>query len=121
MKKIFSLVVLILCISICKTTYGTHLIGGNLGYEYIGQTPTGEYTFKIILTTYTNCGPGSNVPSPENDVTVAIYNHDVQNSPLGGVDKSFIQTLFMPLVNSFIIQPGLPNGCTVGSSSCIYK
>ena len=27
----------------------------------------------------------------------------------------------MPLVNSFIIQPGLPNGCTVGSSSCIYK
>ena len=121
MKKIFSLVVLILCISIYKSTYGTHLIGGNLGYEYIGQTPTGEYTFKIILTTYTNCGPGSNVPSPENDVTVAIYNHDVQNSPLGGVDKSFIQTLFMPLVNSFIIQPGLPNGCTVGSSSCIYK
>ena len=121
MKKVFSLVVLILCISINKSTYGTHLIGGNLGYEYIGQTPTGEYTFKIILTTYTNCGPGSNVPSPENDVTVAIYNHDVQNSPLGGVDKSFIQTLFMPLVNSFIIQPGLPNGCTVGSSSCIYK
>ena len=121
MKKIFSFFVLILLLSINNKFYGTHLIGGNLGYEYIGQTPTGDYTFKIILTTYTNCGPGSNIPTPENDVTVAIYNHDVQNSPLGGVDKVFIQTLFMPLVNSYIIQPGLPNGCTVGSSSCIYK
>ena len=102
--------------------YGTHLIGGNLGYEFIGQLPSGEYTYKIILTTYTNCGPGSNIPEPEGpDLIVGIYQHDIQNSPLQGVDKVWLQDITITLIDSNKIEPDLPNGCTIGSSSCIYK
>ena len=79
--------------------YGTHLIGGNLGYEFIGQLPSGEYTYKIILTTYTNCGPGSNIPEPEGpDLIVGIYQHDIQNSPLQGVDKVWLQDITITLI-----------------------
>ena len=83
MKNYLLFFSLLLALFASKPIYSTHLIGGNLGYEYIGQLPTGEYSYKIILTTYTNCGPGSNIPEPEGPtLTVGVYQHDIQNSPL---------------------------------------
>ena len=63
----------------------SHLIGGNLGYEYIGQFGV-NYRYKIMLTTYTDCAPPSNFQDgPEQTIAdIGVYEHDLQNSPLGG-------------------------------------
>ena len=103
--------------------YASHLIGGNLGYEYIGQFG-GNYRYKIILTTYTDCAPPSNFQSgPEQTIAdIGVYEHDLQNSPLGGGPvKSFVASVNMDLVLVERIDPNIPNGCTIGTGTCIDK
>ncbi len=102
-------------------SFATHLIGGSMGYSYVGKFGN-NYRYKIILTTYTNCGPGSNIPTPEGpDLTVGIYQHNTQNDPLAPGNKTHQQNVTVTLVSSNQIQPGLPPGCSVGASTCIYK
>ena len=98
----------------------SHLIGGNLGYEYLGQVGN-NYEYKILFTIYVDCGPTSNAPNPFSTEQIGIYTHDVQNSPMGGVDKNRIQLLTVNLISTTLIVPDLPNGCTVGSSTCIRE
>ena len=101
----------------------SHLIGGNLGYEYIGQFG-GNYRYKIILTTYTDCAPPSNFTNgPEQTIEdIGVYEHDLQNSPLGGGPiKSFVASVNMTLVLVERIDPNIPNGCTIGTGTCIDK
>ena len=101
----------------------SHLIGGNLGYEYIGQFG-GNYRYKIILTTYTDCAPPSNFQNgPEQTIEdIGVYEHDLQNSPLGGGPiKSFVASVNMTLVLVERIDPNIPNGCTIGTGTCIDK
>ena len=99
----------------------THLIGGHLGYEYVGQFGS-NYRYKIILTTYTNCDASSNIPQPEGpDLTIGVYGHDVQNSPLNGGSKNWITNTVISLVDSNKIDPNLPGSCPIGSNVCIYK
>ncbi len=106
---------------ICTSSFATHLIGGNLGYEYLGIFG-GNYRYKISLVTYTNCGPGSNVPLPEGpDLLVGVYEHDVQNDPTAGGNKNFITNVTITLVDSNKIEPNMPSNCSVGASTCIYK
>ena len=101
--------------------HATHLIGGSIGYEYVGKVGA-NYRYKIILTTYTNCGPDSNIPTPENNIQpVGVYGHDVQNNPQGGGNKSFITDVNMTLVSQLQIEPDFPSGCSISASSCIYK
>ena len=101
----------------------SHLIGGNLGYEYIGQFG-GNYRYKIILTTYTDCAPPSNFQNgPEQTIAdIGVYEHDLQNSPLGGGPiKSFVASVNMTLALVERIDPNIPNGCTIGTGTCIDK
>ena len=122
MKKYLFLFSFLISVFVSLPSYATHLIGGSLGYEFLGVTATNEFQFKIILVTYTNCGPGSNVPQPEGPIlTVGIYEHDIQNDPLAGIDKSWLLDLDITLIDSTIIEPNLPGGCSVGASTCIYK
>ena len=60
MKKILLISLLLLS---CFVVKATHLIGGHLGYEYVGQFGS-NYRYKIILTTYTNCDASSNGGAP---------------------------------------------------------
>ena len=106
----------------------THLIGGNLGYEYIGPVVVGgvtKYRYKIILTTYTNCGPDANPAfqlEPESGpLFVGIYEHDVAGVPLGGVDKNLVDTIGLVRVDTTKITPELPTSCTVGATTCIFE
>ena len=101
MKKYLFLFSFLISVFVSLPSYATHLIGGSLGYEFLGVTATNEFQFKIILVTYTNCGPGSNVPQPEGPIlTVGIYEHDIQNDPLAGIDKSWLLDLDITLIDS---------------------
>ena len=42
----------------------SHLVGGDLGYEYLGETVPGSgmYRYKLKMRMYLNCGPSSNWP-----------------------------------------------------------
>jgi len=110
-------------IFLAGTANATHLIGGNLGYEYIGPFG-GNYRYKIILTTYTDCAPPSNFQTgPEQNIAdVGVYEHDLQNSPMGGgAVKNFVGNVNMTLVTVERIDPNIPNGCTIGTGTCIDK
>ena len=102
--------------------FATHLIGGNLGYEFVGVF-NGNYRYNIILTTYTNCDPNtSNFTSPEDPIEdVGIYEHDIQNDPQGGGNKNFLTTVPMTLISSETIEPDQPGACSVGQNTCISK
>ena len=92
-----------------------------MGYEYVGISGN-EYQFNIILTLYINCGAGSNVPNFTTlNRTVGIYSHDVQNNPIGGVNKNWLKNLTVTLTDTAVISPPLPPGCSVGASTCIKK
>ena len=42
----------------------SHLVGGDLGYQYLGETVPGSgmYRYKLKMRMYLNCGPSSNWP-----------------------------------------------------------
>lgn len=101
----------------------SHLIGGNLGYEYVGQFGN-LYRYKIILTTYTDCTPASQIPNPETSIQpIGIYQHNVTNNPMGGGNKTFVTSVNLNLINpgGTLITPNLPGGCAIGAGSCIRK
>ena len=101
----------------------THLVGGNLGYEYIGKFGV-NYRYKIMLTTYTDCAPPSNFEDgPEQTIAdIGVYEHDLQNSPMGGASiKNFFGSVNMTLVLVERIDPNIPNGCNIGTGTCIDK
>lgn len=99
----------------------SHLIGGSMGYQYIGKVGS-NYRYKIILTTYTNCGPTSQIPLPEGPtLPIGVYQHDIQNNPTGGGNKSLLFTSTVTLIDSNIIEPPQASNCSIGASTCIYK
>jgi gliding motility-associated-like protein len=96
----------------------SHIVGGNLGYTYLGIGPNNTFRYKISLITYTDCSPTSEIPIPAASVVIGIYAHSMA-AP--NAAKLLKQTLTTPLVFSEIITPPLPPGCSIGQASCIYK
>ena len=96
----------------------SHLMGGNLAYEYLGETfpGSGLYSYKVIFKTYTNCGGNSQFKAgPEGTAFIGIYHDD----PNGGINKLLFQSLVMNIIDTTRITPDNPNGCSVGSDLCI--
>ncbi|MCW8939685.1 MAG: hypothetical protein OQJ88_03455, partial [Flavobacteriales bacterium] len=114
--------VLILFIAIISSGYlfASHLVGGSLGYEYMGQVGA-NYRYKIILTVYNNCDNNSQIPIPVASHNVSIYQQDIGGNPMGGGNKSLFQTVSVPIVDSNLVQPPVSSGCAVGQNVCIYK
>lgn len=114
--------VLMLFIAIISSGYlfASHLVGGSLGYEYMGQVG-GNYRYKIILTVYNNCDNNSQIPIPVASHNVSIYQQDIGGNPMGGGNKSLYQTISVPIVDSNLVQPPVSSGCAVGQTVCIYK
>jgi gliding motility-associated-like protein len=116
-----SLLILGLVVFTFLSANATHLVGGNIGYEYIGKVGN-LYRYKITLTTYNDCGPTSNIPNPEDPIQpIGIYEHNVSNNPTGGGNKNFLMDLQLNLVSSQVIEPDQPSSCSIGASTCINK
>ncbi len=117
-KKLLFL--LVICF-IGSNLFGSHLVGGSLGYEYLGLFG-GNYRYKIILTVYNNCDVNSNVPLPVATQPVAIYDHDVSaTTPMLGNNKNYVTDLNLVLVDSQRVDPPATIGCPIGQAVCIYK
>lgn len=106
----------------------THLVGGDLGYEYLGETNPGSglYNYRVYMNFYLNCDSSSsfetlydllnqnyNTPLP-----VGVYIEDPANP---NADKVQFTTLDLLLIDSVLIEPDLPSGCGVGQGVCTKK
>ncbi len=109
--------IILLLILMPLASGASHLIGGNLRYEYQGMFG-GQHRFKVILTTYVNCGPNSQVPYPEDFHDIGVYHHDKANP---NADKDLYTTLNVTIVDTTKIEPDNPSNCSVGGSACIRK
>ena len=106
-------------------------MGGYISYEFIQTSPQGINTYKITLTTYTNCeqsGPNAanppywNGPATGNQ-SIGIYEHDVSNNPTLGGNKNLLKTVQLiynsALTSQVITQP--PSNCIGTIQNCIYQ
>lgn len=123
MQKLRTLFIIVLVSFFGLNAWTTHIIGGSLGYEYVGETSPGSgmYTYKVIMTFYLNCDNSSTNPTFD-DLTngtgtllVGAYFQD-NNNPFA--DKVKYQDIVVTLVDSTVIVPDLPNNCNVGQGLC---
>lgn len=96
----------------------THLIGGSLNYEYLGQNMDGTYRYRVFATTYTDCGPTSNIPDPEPLIPIGVFENDLADPEN---DLPFVFQFDLPLISTTPIEPDLPESCTVGADVCIVQ
>ena len=92
---------------ILQEARSTHLMGGNLIYEYLGDTDSdGDYNYNIIFKTYINCNsPFWGGAFPEPSLSVGIY--EGVATPTGSLP--LITTITMPLTDSIKIELNLPD------------
>lgn len=112
----------------CMAAQATHLVGGNLGYVWLGETAPGSgiYRYRVTMDFYMNCGANSNFETfqqlldlaPGGQLPVGVYNEDPQ-AP--GADKEILTTVGLELVNEEVIEPELPDNCTVGEGLCARR
>ena len=110
--------------------FATHLVGGNLAYEFIGIQPNGDFRYKLKLNYYFDCGPNSSFPTSNipDDMTVAIYAHDDPTDIYTTNPGSYVkygandtELIYNSAVQEFFeIVPDNPSNCSVGITACIY-
>ena len=97
----------------------THLVGGNMAYEYLGDTDgDGNFNYLITFQTFLDCNsPFWLAGFPEASLDVGIYQGT--SSPAGNLPLTMIATL--PLIDSNSIVPAPTNGCVIGQTVCLYQ
>lgn len=103
----------------------THLVGGNLGYTYLGETAPGSqiYRYQVNMQFYMNCGDNSSfetfqdllATSQNGTLPVGVYLQDPQNPNSDKVQQAVVQ---LTLINDTQIVPPFPAGCNVGDGLC---
>ena len=115
MKKLI-IAVFFVIISITNV-YSTHIVGGNLSYEYMGKVGT-NYRYKITFQTFLDCtSPFWLNGFPETSLDIGVYqgvSNPVSNLP-------FITFITLPLIDSNSIVPVPVSGCVVGVGVCMYQ
>lgn len=112
---------LLIAVFFSEDVQATHLVGGSLNYEYLGENPDGTYRYRIFSVTYTdvNVAGGSNFDAPEDQIPVAIYINDLANPD---ANKTLLMQFNMPLVDTTRIElAGIPDGCSVGDGVLIDR
>lgn len=90
----------------------THIIGGEMHYEYLGSDAAGNDSFKLVLKVYRDCNPGN--AAFDNPVTIAIYNYSGTTPVLYTSIDIFIPTVGTDTLNNDTGNPCLtvpPNIC----------
>lgn len=123
MKQLLVLVLFMVALS----ARATHLIGGNLGYTYLGETAPGSqvYRYQVYMEFYLNCGEDSNwetlqelLETNNGVMPVGVYAQD----PLApNADKDLLTVVNLSLLDSALITPDLPSGCNVGEGLCTKR
>ncbi|MGB0806221.1 MAG: gliding motility-associated C-terminal domain-containing protein [Salibacteraceae bacterium] len=103
---------------------GTHLIGGNIGYEFVGPDPfnANNTIYKITLDAYMDCnstnwGPGGGFP--EAFINVGIYEGVL--APSTGIP--YFADIDLTRIDSNEVDPNLPQICdpfNLLADVCVY-
>lgn len=117
MLNCYRLIFIFICFS-AGPLFASHIIGGSLGYEYMGLQANGKYRYKVLLTTYIDCSPTSEIPFAEDPLKVGVFANDINNP---NADKVRIDSVTVTLVNSVTYLPTLPPDCPLAQSSCILE
>lgn len=117
MKK---LLLIFLLLKLTDFASASHLMGGNLGYEYLGPSG-GNFQYKIRLILYYNCDANSAIPNPEPNQNINIYLQDIPNNPMGGGNKTLHSAVNLLLVLAEPVEPPIASGCGIGQDVCINK
>lgn len=127
LPRLMRLLLLIPAFTLAMAASATHIVGGDLGYRYLGETApgTGEYRYKLILRLFVNCGPGSSFPSvidivgsPTTGLPVGVYADD-PNAP--NANKVRITTAPVYVTSYGVITPDLSDGCSLGDGQCVEE
>ena len=121
---------LILNILLFGNYFATHLVGGNLAYEFVGVQPNGDFRYTLKLNYYFDCGSNSNWQPPgiPTNMSVGVYAHDdptdIFPTTAGSYPKygsTDVDMVYNSAVQQYFeVNPNNPSGCTVGTSTCVY-
>jgi len=110
--------------------FATHLVGGNLAYEFVGVQPNGDYRYTLKLNYYFDCGANSNwqPPAIPTNMSVGVYAHndptDIFPTTSGSYPKygsTDVDMVYNSAVQQYFeVNPNNPSGCSVGTSTCVY-
>ena len=108
MKKIYLALILILSFSL---SYGAHLKGGWIYYEYLGQgSSAGTIKYRITVKQYLSCS--SSGGQIDASVFVGVFN---------GLNNQLVNTLTIPLSGTEIIQKSSFNPCITSPPVICYR
>ncbi len=110
--------------------FATHLVGGNLAYEFVGVQPNGDFRYTLKLNYYFDCGSNSNWQPPgiPTNMSVGVYAHSdptnilptssVNYPKYGATDVDMVYN--STVQEYFEVNPNNPSGCNVGTTTCVY-
>ena len=108
----------------------THLVGGNLAYEFVGVQPNGDYRYTLKLNYYFDCGSNSNWQPPgiPTNMSVGVYAHSDPTNILPTSSVNYpkygandVDMVYNSTVQEYFeVNPNNPSGCNVGTTTCVY-
>ncbi|MDG1477134.1 MAG: gliding motility-associated C-terminal domain-containing protein [Vicingaceae bacterium] len=115
MKKL--LLIIFICIG--YNVSATHLVGGNMAYEYLGDTDgDGDFNYRIKFQTFLDCNsPFWLTGFPQSVLEIGVY--EGVAIPSGNLPQTTTVQLF--LIDSNSIVPTPTNGCNIGQTVCLYQ
>jgi gliding motility-associated-like protein len=120
LKLVPRLVLLLLALGAARPAWATHLLGGEMSYQYLdanGPNASEPFRYQVTVTVYFNglYTPGSpnGIAAPPNTVNFSIFNRTT-GAPIKTVVASRTTALGRP------VYPRVPSGCTVSGPSQPY-
>ncbi len=95
-----------------KNTSAAHLMGGNIGYQYLQTQPNGNKIYKIYLYIYRDCA--ANGASLDNEVRIGIFINDGNQTRL--------RRDSIPLITNNNVNPSFGGStCSFAPNVCIQE
>lgn len=98
------LLYILLMLTLCTSTWATHIVGGDISYECLGVQPSGETRYRVTMHVYRDAINGQ---APfDNPARVAIYSGANATTPFIQMALSFTQTVVpINITNPCLVLP----------------
>ncbi len=117
-KKLRYILLFLFVFASVRVAYGTHLLGGNLRYSYVGSDPDGNPIYNIVLETYQDCNSTSwGSVFPESAVEFGYYEGGINS---GVLTENGSITLYKNNALTVPVNPSNSPGCNLSANTCIY-
>jgi len=96
--------IFVLCVVLTHLAQATHLIGGSMSYQYLGQNSRGNFNYKITLSIYRDCQQ-SEVPF-DPSIKIGVY--------FNNTNRTRHKTTSIKLISKRFVNPP-------GNTQCLFK